>query len=103
MMQAIQLDQAIFYIVKDDVYRLVDIRLSVDKFSGPGMVRDLFYKVVNTQEVISVINLDQDAIDAIIDGRGSYSGKLILKSSAFHTVYRDDKVMPLYATVRYQT
>jgi len=95
---------ALFYVTyQDEQFRLVDIRTSLNKFSGPGMIRDLFGKAMATQEIRKVIHLDDRTIEAIQSNKGSYQGDLMLKASAFDTVdrkYEGTKVMfPLYAKV----
>lgn len=95
---------AMFYVTyQDDEFRLVDIRTSLNKFSGPGMIRDLFGKAMATQEVRKVVHLDDQTMEAIESNKGSYQGDLILKASAFGTVdrkYEGTKAMfPLYAKV----
>ncbi len=80
--------------------QLVDIRLSLDKFSGPGMVRDLFSKVIPTQEVMKVEILDDQSLEAIKNGVGNYSGDLIIKASTFSTIIRDQELIPSYAIVQ---
>jgi predicted AlkP superfamily phosphohydrolase/phosphomutase len=104
LMAAAKIPQGLFYIVKQKrKLRLVDMRTSLNKMAGPGMIRDLFSKVIDTQEVIKVVTLTPDIITAIKNGKGSYTGDLILKTSAFKTITRGTKpnqrMYPVYAKV----
>jgi len=104
MMQCVKLSQALFYIARyENELCLVDLRLSLNKFSSPGMIRDLFSKVIRTQEVTKIVSLDKETMEAIVAGKGAYSGNLILKSSAFETIEREtpqgNALYPLYAKI----
>lgn len=104
MMKTVGVGSAIFYITyMDNEFILTDVRLSLNKFSGPGMIRDLFSKIIKTQEIKKIVNLDDNALQAIKNGTGNYSGDLIIKSSAFDTVdrtFNNQKMMyPKYAKV----
>lgn len=100
LMKVAKISQLILYIaVYEKQPILVDLRISQNKFYGPGMIRDLFSKVYPTQEVIKTIALSQDTIEAINRGEGSYQGDLILKTSAFKTVTRGNELLPMYARV----
>lgn len=105
LMSAVNISQAIYYIINDNgVLRLVDLRTSINKFAGPGMVRDLYSKIIDTQEIIKTVRLTPDIIQAIKNGSGNFAGDLILKSSAFKTVTRGKspnlKMLPMYALVK---
>lgn len=100
LMASAKIPQAIFYVsVNGAEMRLVDIRLSLNKFSGPGMVRDLFSKIIDTQEVIKIDNLTPEAMTAIKNNEGSYTGSLIVKPSAFKTLDRNKVMYPMYGQV----
>lgn len=102
MMKLLNIKQLMLYFVpeNEDDIRLVDLRSSLNKFYGPGMVKDLFGKICLTQEIIETKILDDEAVKSIIDNdKGSYSGNLILKCSAFKTIIREKKLLPLYAKV----
>jgi hypothetical protein len=105
LMATARIPQAIYYLVAEkDKMRLVDMRVSLNKFAGPGMLRDLYGKIIDTQEVLKTIQLNSETIEAIKKGTGSYKGGLILKTSVFKTVTRGNapKLMmyPMYAKVR---
>jgi hypothetical protein len=64
------------------------------------MVRDLFSKVLNIQEVVKIVQLDEPTLAAIEAGTDEYAGPLILKCSMFKTITRGKDLLPLYAVVR---
>lgn len=98
LMKLINLPQAIFYIsVNDTKLVLVDIRLGLDKFSGPGMIRDVFKNIIDTQEVVSIVHLDDNNLQLIKSHTGQYNHDLIIKTSIFKTIDRGNKVLPAYA------
>lgn len=100
LMKSAGIPKVILYISVDDgELRLVDMRASLNKFYGPGMLRDLFSKIYPTQEVVKTAALDEKTLDAIKQGEGSYKGNLILKCSKFKTIVRDQEMLPLYARV----
>lgn len=101
-MRLIRLDQLqLFFAVVDNELTLVDIQVSLNKFTSPGMVRDIFGKIFRTQDVLKIETLDDRAIEYIKDGAGSYSGDLIIKPSRFR-MYHDEKnnsFAPMYVEV----
>lgn len=105
LMKTTRITQAIYYFTggKDDI-TLADMRLSLNKFSGPGMLRDLFSKIIPTQEVIKTVTLNKETIDAIKAGTGSFDGNIVLKTSVFKTINRtiDGKqhMLPMYARIK---
>lgn len=111
MMRMLKIPQVLLYISVDDIsvsdegnyeaeWKLVDLRTSLNKFYGPGMIRDLFSKVFPVQEVIKVTNVTAEVLSAIYKNEGSFKGDLILKCSKFKTVTRGKEMIPLYASVR---
>jgi len=50
IMKCINIDQACLFISMDN--KLVDFRLSLNKMAGPGMLKELFSKHVDTQTVV---------------------------------------------------
>jgi hypothetical protein len=78
---------------------LVDVRLSINKLSGPGMIRDLFGKLCPTQEVLKVELVNDRVIEAITNDSGSYAGNLIIKPSKMRTLEDDVSFRPLYMEV----
>jgi len=100
MLSILKIPQVMAYFsVSDYEMKLVDLRLSLNKFCGPGMLHDLFGKIVPIQEVVKTETITDDVAKAIKKGKGSYKGDLILKCSAFKTVTRGKNLLPLYAKI----
>lgn len=105
LMKSAHIPQAMYYfsVVKDNLV-LVDMRTSLNKFAGPGMLRDLFAKFTETQEVLKTVKLTPEAVEAIKSGTGNFSGDIILKTSAFKTVTRPgkdkQKLLPMYGIMQ---
>jgi len=98
--RAARIDQAqFFFVLSGDNFVLVDVQLSLNKFAGPGMVRDVFGSVFKTQEIIGIDVLDGDVMDSIVTGTSKFSGNLILKPSCFRSASVDGSLIPLYAEV----
>lgn len=105
LMKVTKIPQAIFYFSIDKSnLRLVDMRTSLNKFAGPGMLKDLCGKIIDTQEVIKTVQLTADTLEAIKAGTGNYEGSILLKTSVFKTVTRGKapklNMYPMYAKVR---
>lgn len=90
VMKHIKLPQAQFYFSND--LKLFDVRISANKFTGPGMLRDVFSTSVETQEVIKITNIDDATVKALSDGKHPYDGELMIKPSR----YREADAFPLY-------
>lgn len=102
MMRIINIEQAqYFFGIDEQGLVLCDVQISINKMVGPGMVRDVFGKILRTQDVIKTEVLDSRAMDAIMKGSGSYEGDLIIKPSRFRLNHKlEDKIyVPLYAKV----
>jgi len=102
MMRVINIDQAqYFFGVDQHGLVLCDVQISINKMVGPGMVKDVFGKILRTQDVIKTEILDDRAMEAIIKGNGSYEGDLIIKPSRFRLNHKmeDQSYQPLYAKV----
>lgn len=96
------LQTQLFFGIDKDGLSLIDMQLSLNKFAGPGMIRDLFGNIHRTQEVVKMEIIDDRVLEAIERGTGSYGGDLILKPSSFK-MYHDPKAdtySPLYVEVR---
>lgn len=99
IMRLIKLEQAQFYFsTQGDKLTLVDIQVSLNKFVGPGMLRDIFGKICETQQVIKIEPVDERVLECIANRTGSYSQDIIIKPSRFrmHHVVEDNSYMPLY-------
>ncbi len=104
VMHRIKLLQAQFFLAigPDGKLVLTDIQVSLNKLAGPGMVRDIFGKIYQTQEVIKVEPMDERALEYLQKGTGSYEGDLIIKPSKF-TLFSppdSDALVPLYSQVK---
>lgn len=98
LMQTCGLTQAQYYFSETGI--LVDVRMALNRYIGPGMLHDVFGKLVTTPEIIKVEVLDQRVRDAIEADSGSYSGELIVKPSRFREMeLPDHSFVPLYAQV----
>ena len=103
MMRLVKIEQAQYYFaIHNDELVLVDMRLSLNKFAGPGMIRDIFGKLINVQDSIKTEIVDVRAIEAIEKGVGSYEGDLILKPSKFKMYHHqnDNSFTPLYVEIK---
>ena len=78
-------DKIIYYFTlnDDNSLTLVDARLSVNKFLGPGMLRDVFGKQINTQEVLCIEMLSDKIQDRLNVGADMFSDGVIIKPSRF--------------------
>lgn len=102
-MKLIKLDQAQLFIAHDgSEHVLVDMQLSANKMAGPGMIRDIFSKLIKTQEVVKIEVIDDKVLDAIKNGSGNYEGDLILKPAKFK-LYHDmeaNSYSPMYVEIK---
>jgi hypothetical protein len=101
LMQCANMDKLLFYFADLDDPRLVDVRVSFNKFCSPGFVKDIFGKVVPVQEdICKPIVLNAENMERLCTARGDYSsGNFILKPTAFKTIIRDGKILPLYGVI----
>lgn len=103
LMHSINIPQAQFFLAIDETSPLlVDMQLSLNKFAGPGMIRDLFGKIYRTQEIRKIEIIDARAMEAVERGTGSYENDIILKPSVFkmHHNQKANSYQPLYVEVR---
>lgn len=102
IMRTINLPVAQFYFATESGNLiLTDIRQQLIKFTGPGMVRDIFSKIAKVPEVIKIDGMTDDLRDNIDKGFGIYSGDLIIKPSRFRTIERTKELAcPLFVEVR---
>ncbi len=103
-MRLIKIKQAQYFFSGEsyDEMILVDMQTSLNKYSGPGMLRDLFSKIGKTQEVLKVELIDDRAVEAIKVGNGIYEGDIILKPSRFRHYHDPDNNIytPLYLQIK---
>lgn len=101
MLRLADIERAIFYITinTDRKFKLADVRISYNKFIGPGMLRDVFGKMIEVPKTLEICNLNDDVLDAIKDGSGSLGGSLILKPSRFRTVDWNGAINPMYVEI----
>ncbi len=99
ILKVIGVSQAIFYLAfKDSGFKLVDVRLSLNKFVGPGMLRDVFGKIIDTQRVIAIDSLNPTIQDSIERGLEPFGPDIVLKPSMFRCAQAVPPI-PLYAEV----
>lgn len=97
-MSLINIDQAIFYFSYTNSYQLVDVRTSLNKLCGPGMINDLFSKIVPTQKIIKITQFD----DKFLELLQSLDKPLVLKTSTFQTVEFEQSLYPIYTKISYE-
>lgn len=95
-MKYINIPKAQFYFSEN---KLVDIRLSINKFCGPGWLADFFGKqsIPIQEQIGKPIVLTDENLEMLYSAKGDYShGKFIVKPSAFKFIIRDGDPVPLY-------
>jgi hypothetical protein len=88
VMKHARIVQAQYYFGGGDC--LIDMRVSANKFVGPGMLRDLFGKLMPTQETIKIARASHAETANL---------KAILKPSAYKTIVRGNDVGPMYCSI----
>jgi hypothetical protein len=93
VMRTVKIKQSMFYFSDQ---RLVDVRLSANKFCSPGFIKDIFGKAgVPIQEYIDKpIQLDDNGMKLIMSNK--YDCGVIIKPSTFKSIIRNDDVIPMY-------
>jgi len=100
IMKYVNIPQAQYYFSMDKDIRLVDVRVSINKFMGPGMLKELFEKTVKVQELIAKpILINDENVSLIKEGQGPFKGNVIVKTSYFGTVEKEKALLPLYGKV----
>lgn len=90
-----------FFAIGPNGLILVDIQKSQNTLVGPGMIRDLFSNICQTQEVRKVEVIDDRAYEYLQRGTGTYDGDIIIKPSKFRTVTQTGAAhQPLYVEIR---
>jgi hypothetical protein len=94
-------NQAIYYFALDTgTPVLVDIRTSLNKFLGPGMVRDVFGNCFDTQQVLKIDIMSETLLKQITDCVGCFSHGTIIKPSRARSIEENGKLLPLYVGVQ---
>ena len=100
LVSAIKIDKCICYLSEDkDDIKLVDVRLSYNKFVGPGFIKDVFGNTINTQDIHKILQLDESIVESMMSGKNNYDGEYIVKSSAYKFMERDGNFVPMYGLV----
>ena len=89
--------QAIYYFALDTGKPvLVDIRLSLNKFVGPGMIRDVFGKTFDTQEILKIDVVTEQLLEQIRNGSGFFDHGAIIKPSRSRLIEVGNQLVPVY-------
>lgn len=89
IMDGIQISKAQYYFANNN--KLVDVRISLNKFIGPGMLRDIFSGSIDVQDTYLIDSISSDKIDELKN-----IGKFVVKPSRYR--YNND-MSPLYARI----
>lgn len=96
----VNIPQAQLYFSVGDKIRLVDLRVSQNKFMGPGMLKELFSKTLDVQEEVQKpILINDENVNLIKEGVGPFKGNVIVKTSYFGTLEKEKTLLPLYGKV----
>jgi len=101
-MKLIKIEQAQFFFAVDENDELMLMQISLNKFASPGMIRDIFGNIFNTQKVVKTEIIDARAVETIKKGTGSYEGDIILKPTRFRMnhIAEDNTFQPMYVEVK---
>lgn len=100
LMNIMKIPQAQYHFASDGLI-LVDVRTAINKYASPGMLEDVFGKIIRTLKTRLVTTLDKNIIEAIIQGQGSFTDDLLIRPSRFRLM--DDTqqdMIPLYVGIR---
>lgn len=97
VMRLIRIPQAQFYFSADN--KLVDVQISINKFLGPGMLRDLFGKLVQVQTIIEMANMTPEKVVDIKAKPDVYGKRVTIKPNRYRYIDKDGKITPLYAII----
>lgn len=101
-MRCINIAKAQFYFANPAGFRMVDVRVSGNKFCSPGFLKDIFGKsgIPLQVDVGRPLRLDEDSLKKIKRKKGDYkAGKFIIKSSVFKSIIRNDQILPMYGRI----
>lgn len=82
----VEVAQYYFVVIDGTKFRLVDVRVSANKFLGPGMVRDVFGQRFDTQRVIKIDYLTEQLAVQIARRIGHFENGVIVKPSRFAAI-----------------
>lgn len=87
-----KIEQIQFYIsCKEDSIILVDARTSINNMVSPGYIKDIFGKLMPSQEIVGHPQImSKEILESINE-------KVIIKPSLFKATIKDNKMYPLYA------
>lgn len=88
-----KIQQIQFYIsCEKESMVLVDARTSINNMVSPGYIKDIFGKLMPSQQIIGHPQIiSKDILDSVQE-------KVIIKPSLFKTIVRNNKMFPLYAS-----
>ena len=92
IMKTSKIREACYYFSDYNKPVLVDVMISANKFLGPGMIKDIYSKVIPTQEILEIVVISTDNFS-------NYNGKFI-KPSRFKYVIEDKEFRPLYGIMK---
>ncbi len=104
-LKLIGIPKVVLYFSADaGIARLVDLRLSINKFCGPGYLHDFFApQGIPVQNKVDTVILDEEQIENIQNAKGDYhKGSFFLKPSAFKFIIRDNIIIPLYGAIKHE-
>ena len=79
---------------------LIDMQVALNKFAGPGMLRDIFGRVFDIPMIKHIGVIDDVTFDAISHGSGTYNGDVIIKPSKFRLHETESGYVPLYVELK---
>jgi hypothetical protein len=92
LMKTARIVESCYYFSNKSNPVLVDVMISANKFLGPGMIRDIYKKILPTQEIVEIATVSSDNLS-------KYMGKFI-KPSRFKYLIEDKEFRPLYGIVK---
>jgi hypothetical protein len=102
LMNTIKITQAQFHFCVAEELILVDVRTAINKYVSPGLIEDVFGKIIKTLKIKNMMVLEPSTIDAIIQGQGPFVGDLLIRPSRFRLLNETDQnnVVPLYVEIK---
>lgn len=102
LMNIIKIEQAQYHFwVKEDGLVLVDVRTAINKCVSPGLIEEVFGKIIRTLKTRTMTVLEPAVIQALIQGQGPFAGDLLLRPSRFRMIEESvDNFRPLYVELK---